>query len=156
MAMESTSGSSLGDYSDGVYSVIDCKAEAQADYAAAANKPLPLVKPPMLPLATVLMLASLLSLFIFCFIGILVSGLHFGHRVPSDRFTSDVCLGQSCVMFSVRTYMHIDIPTSLHFITPLSSHLISSAAGLLRCHSKTQFDRPSNRHASNQLKRSAR
>lgn len=41
-------------------------------------------------------LANLVLLFIFCFITILTSGLVFGHNV-----TSNDCLGQSWVMFSV-------------------------------------------------------
>jgi hypothetical protein len=45
--------------------------------------------------------ANLALLLIFCFISILTSGLVFGHLV-----TSDDCLGQSWVMFSVRHISH--------------------------------------------------
>lgn len=88
--MEPSDSSSTGHYSDGVYD----KVEAQTQYAA-TNKPLPALKPPMLP---AVMLVCLVLLFISCFIGILVSGLHFGHQAASDD-----CLGQSWVMFSVRS-----------------------------------------------------
>lgn len=87
--MESSGSSSTGDYSDGVYD----KVEGPSHYAA-THKPLPKLKPPMLP---TVMLACLILLFVSCFVGILVSGLHFAHRV-----TSGDCLGQSWVMFSVR------------------------------------------------------
>lgn len=89
--MESSGSSSVGSYSDGVYD----KVESQSQAAAATNKPLPQVKPPVLP---AVMLACLILLFTTCFVGILLSGLHFGHRVASGD-----CLGQSWVMFSVRT-----------------------------------------------------
>ncbi|KAJ4388866.1 hypothetical protein N0V93_006327 [Gnomoniopsis smithogilvyi] len=85
--MESSGSSSIGSYSDGVYD----KVEGQSQ-AAATNKPLPKLKPPVLP---AVMLACLILLFTTCFIGILLSGLLFGHRV-----TSGDCLGQSWVMFS--------------------------------------------------------
>lgn len=76
-------------YDDGVYD----KVEAQSHDRASRE---PIVKPPRLP---AVMLVTLVLLFVSCFVGLLISGLHFGHRVPSDE--SD-CLGQSWVMFSVR------------------------------------------------------
>lgn len=108
VVMESSGSSSVGSYSDGVYE----KAESQSKAAAATNKPLPQVKPPVLP---AVMLACLILLFTTCFVGILLSGLHFGHRVESGD-----CLGQSWVMFSVRT-----LPAACHFLhsTPLQPSL---------------------------------
>lgn len=79
--------SSLGNYSDGVYD----KVEAQSQYNRSHAPP---DKPPKLP---TVMLACLVLLLLFCSIGILSSGLHFGNKAPSRD-----CLGQSWVMFSVR------------------------------------------------------
>ncbi|CAN8096205.1 unnamed protein product [Discula destructiva] len=92
--MESSDSSSIGKYSDGVYSVYSSeKAEAQSRYVTTTTiKALPVVKPSILP---TVMLTGLVLLVVFCFVGILVSGLHFGHRV-----TAGDCLGQSWVMFS--------------------------------------------------------
>lgn len=84
--MESRDSSSVGQYDDGVYD----KVEAQSQYTASQ---VPIIKGPKLPLV---MLAALALLLIFCFVGLLVSGLHFGHRIYSDD-----CLGQSWIMFSV-------------------------------------------------------
>lgn len=63
-------------------------------------------------------LANLVLLFIFCFITILTSGLVFGHNVASDD-----CLGQSWVMFSVRSVTSHNVPPRLllmdtHHTTP--------------------------------------
>lgn len=102
VVMESTGSSATGDYSDGVYS-IDEKTAAQIRYNAVNNKPLPRVKRPILPTA---MLVSLVLLAVFCFIGILVSGLHFDHRVKSTWSSRD-CLGQSWIMVSVRICTHL-------------------------------------------------
>lgn len=106
--MESSGSSSVGSYSDGVYE----KKEGQSQAGAATDKPLPQVKPPVLP---AVMLTCLILLFTTCFVGILLSGLHFGHRVESGD-----CLGQSWVMFSVRT-----LPVACHSspITPLQPSL---------------------------------
>lgn len=122
--MESSGSSSIGSYSDGVYD----KKEGQSQHAA-TNKPLPTLKPPILP---GVMLACLILLFITCFVGILLSGLHFGHRV-----TSGDCLGQSWVMFSVR------YTTSHH--SPLTTH--HSSQGLSKTQSQID-DRPGTRHMS--------
>lgn len=105
--MESSGSSSVGSYSDGVYD----KKENQSQATAATDKPLPHVKPPVLP---VVMLVCLILLFTTCFVGILLSGLHFGHRVESGD-----CLGQSWVMFSVRTLF----TACLFFFTPLEPSL---------------------------------
>lgn len=127
--MESSSDtSSTGNYSDGVYSIIKPEADAHPSYVVPnTEKPLPVVKPPMLP---TVMLASLVLLFVFCFIGILVSGLHFGHRVPPGD-----CLGQSWVMFAVCIVLSHHWERSfygmLHFISCTSAAAAASASA--RC-----------------------
>lgn len=83
--------SSLGkDYDDGVYEKV-VEVESQSSHYNPAHGARE--QPPKLP---TLMLASLVVLLISCFVGILLSGLHFGNTVHSGD-----CLGQSWVMFAV-------------------------------------------------------
>lgn len=96
--MDSSTISSLDkDYDDGVYD----KANPPSKHAARAKSEPPADKPSKLP---VLMLACLVSLLVFCFIGTLVSGLYFNNRnnlsVTTPVASSD-CLGPSWTMFSV-------------------------------------------------------
>lgn len=90
----SSETSSLGkEYDDGVYDKVE--AQTQYEYTPRSQSPIREQTAPKLP---VVILTCLVFLFIFCFIGILVSGLHFGHRINDPGN----CLGQSWVMFSVR------------------------------------------------------
>lgn len=93
IVMESSDSSSDGKYDDGVYSVYD-KVE---DPPSSPPSQAPKVKPPKLPTAMLVCMAILLTC---CFVGILLSGLHFGHKVEEGD-----CLAQSCIMFSVRTFI---------------------------------------------------
>lgn len=135
--MESTGSSATGNYSDGVYS-IDEKTAAQIRYAAVTNKPLPRVKRPILP---TVMLVALVLLFIFCFIGILMTGLNFGHRVSSTWSSSaSDSLGQSWIMCSVCTCTY-----STHTLHILSQSNPNEAAVELQS-ALSNSDWPSNRH----------
>lgn len=89
--MESSGSSSTDSkYDDGVYSVYE-KLEEPPSYPPSQGAK---EKGPKLPTA---MLACLAMLLVSCFVGILLSGLHFGHKVVAGD-----CLAQSWVMFSVR------------------------------------------------------
>lgn len=96
--MDSSTISSLDKgYDDGVFD----KIESQLGHASPRT---PVEKPPRLPLV---MLVCLVVLLVVCFVGILISGLFFAHRLID---TGD-CLGQSWIMFSVRSVAHCGTPT---------------------------------------------
>lgn len=93
--------SSLGkDYDDGVYEKeVEAKSSQSSRYTPSRA---PTEQPPKLP---TIMLACLIMLLVSCFVGILLSGLHFGNAVHSGD-----CLGQSWVMFSVRILQLHTVP----------------------------------------------
>lgn len=92
--METSTLSSLDkDYDDGVYD----KANPPVKKKKRSRSRSPGDKASKLP---ALMLVCLSSLFVFSFMGTLVSGLYFNRRVTTVITATD-CLGQSWIMFSV-------------------------------------------------------
>lgn len=119
--MDSSSDtSSLGkEYDDGVYDKIDTQVH-YSEYTPRSQSPTR--EPTSTAKLPIAILACLVLLFVFCFIGILVSGLHFGHRI-SDLGAS--CLGQSWILFSVRKATHHSF---LYFFSPPQPYTICTCS----------------------------